>query len=378
MVSTVALSAMSLWCTLGGAVERISFQRDGREQHVVGQVIVEDQEGGLLLLSPDSTLWIVPGHEIVRRTSDRTPFRLLTDQQMAQQLLRELPAGFRIHQTANYTICYNTSASYAEWCGGLYERLHRAFYTFWKNRGMKLKSPQQRLIALVFDDRESFEQYARPELGDAAGVMIGYYNMRSNRVTMYDLTGVDGVRGSRRGASSAAHINRILSQPTAERTVATIVHEATHQLAYNSGLQTRYADNPMWVSEGIAVYFETPDLRSSKGWRGIGEVHPLHLGQFQRSLPTRSDDPLQTLLGDDMRFRDSRTSAQAYADAWALNYFLLRTRRHKYVQYLQGLAAQKPLAERTAAERVTQFREAMGEDLDELSSQWQRYMQRIR
>ncbi len=360
------------------SMEQVSFQRDGREQHVIGKVLVEDQEGGVLLLSPDGTLWIIPQDQVVRRDSDNIPFKLLSDEDMAQQLLGELPDGFRIHQTAHYTICFNTSDAYAEWCGGLYERLYRGFFSYWKNRGLTLREPEQRLVALVFDGREAFAKYSEPALGDAATSMIGYYNMRSNRVTMYDLTGIDGARANRRGVSSAAHINQILSQPAAERTVATIVHEATHQLAYNSGLQTRYADNPTWVSEGIAVYFETPDLGSSKGWRRIGVVHPLHVRQYQRSLRTRTDDPLMTLLTDDARFRDPKSSSEAYADAWALNYYLLRARRQDYVSYLKGLAGQPPLAELTAPQRVARFRQAFGEDLEAISTQWQRYMQRVR
>ncbi len=365
LIGTVMLAARAM------AIEHVSFERDGDERHVVGEVVVEDEEGGILLRSPDNALWIIPREQIVRRSSDQRPFELLSDAAMAERLLGELPAGFQIHQTAHYTICYNTSEAYAQWCGALYERLHRAFYGFWKNRGVTLEYSEQRLVALVFDGRASFERYSRPTLGDAASAMMGYYDMQSNRVTMYDLTGADGV-GQARGGSSAAHINRILSQPAAERTVATIVHEATHQLAYNSGLQTRYADNPNWVSEGIAVYFETPDLRSSRGWRGIGDVHPMHLGQFQRSLGKRSDDPLMSLLTDDVRFRSSRTSSQAYADAWALNYYLLRTHRNQYVQYLQQLAGQTPLVEQTQAQRVARLREALGEDLEQLSQQWQR------
>ncbi len=377
-VRTVCLLS-SLWSAASVlGVEHVSFQRDGREQHVVGNVLVEDQEGGLLLIAPDSSLWIIPRGEIVRRETDQTPFQLLTDAAMARQLLKELPAGFRIHQTANYMICYNTSEAYAQWCGALYERLHRGFYSYWKNRGLALREPERRLVALVFDGRDSFERYSKPELGDAASVMIGYYNMRSNRVTMFDLTGADGVRARDRGRSSAAHINQILSQPAAERTVATIVHEATHQLAYNSGLQTRYAADPKWVSEGIAVYFETPDLRSSKGWRGIGGVHPSHLARYRRSLRSRTDDPLMTLLTDDARFRNSKTSAQAYADAWALNYYLLRARKKDYVRYLRQLAQGQPLAELTAQQRVAQFREVFEDDLKSMSQQWQRYMLRVK
>ena len=47
----------------------------------------------------------------------------------------------------------------------------------------------------------------------------------------------------------------------------TVIHEATHQIAFNCGLHTRYADNPLWLTEGMALYFETPDLRSRSGWR---------------------------------------------------------------------------------------------------------------
>ena len=183
---------------------------------------------------------------------------------------------------------------------------------------------------------------------------------------------------SQRGGSSAAHINQILSQPAAERTVATIVHEATHQLAYNTGLQTRFAGNPMWVSEGIAVYFETPDLDNSRGWRYIGAINRLHLKHFRDSLAQRPPDALETLLTDDAPFRDPQTSTDAYAGAWALNYYLLRARREQYVKYLQEMAQLPPLAEQTSAERLAQFRRAFGEDLKRLDEDFVRYMRQVK
>jgi hypothetical protein len=202
--------------------------------------------------------------------------------------------------------------------------------------------------------------------------------MQTNRVTMYDLTGVDELRKSQRGGSSAAHINQVLSQPAAERTVATIVHEATHQLAYNTGLQTRYAGNPMWISEGIAVYFETPDLDSARGWRYIGAINRVHLNQFRQSLNRRPPDALETLLTEDARFRDPQASVDAYAGAWALNYFLLRARREQYVKYLQEIAQLPPLAEQTSGERLAQFRRAFGEDLARLDEEFIRYMRQVK
>jgi hypothetical protein len=208
--------------------------------------------------------------------------------------------------------------------------------------------------------------------------MIGYYNLQTNRVTMYDLTGIDDLRQNGRRTTTASHVNQILSRPEAERTVATIVHEATHQLAYNSGLQTRLADNPFWVSEGIAVYFETPDLKSSRGWRNIGSVNRVNLFQFRKSLRTRRADSLVTLLSDDSLFRDAKTAPTAYAEAWALNYFLIRTQRKQYADYLQRLAQLKPLAEVAPEERVARFKQFFGENLQELETEFLRYMRRVR
>ncbi len=295
-----------LACAVASGVERVSLQRDGRELHVVGKVLVEALDGGMLLIARDGNMWIVQPEELIQRASDTAPFEPLTKEEMAKQLLQEMPDGFRIHETANYVICYNTTQAYAEWCGGLYERLNRAFFNYWENRGVELRQPEYPLVALVFDNQASYLEYSRRDLGTPATNMIGYYNLQTNRVTMYDLTGVDDLRQNGRRTTTASHVNQILSEPQAERTVATIVHEATHQLAYNSGLQTRLADNPFWVSEGIAVYFETPDLKSSRGWRNIGSVNRVNLFQFRKSLRTRPADSLVTLLSDDSRFRDAK------------------------------------------------------------------------
>ncbi len=360
------------------AMERVVLEREGREVEVVGRVVVELPVGDLLLEAPDGAWWVIRAEEVVCRESDARPFAPLGPVEMAARLLDEFPVGFKIHRTAHYVICYNTSDAYAVWCGGLYERLFRGYQSYWKNLGLPLKQPEFPLVALVFDTKQSYVQYAEREIGSASGVMFGYYNMQTNRVTMYDLTGVDTLRKGRRGGSTASHINQILSQPAAERTVATIVHEATHQLAYNTGLETRYAGNPLWVSEGIAVYFETPDLDSARGWRSIGAVNRLHLDHFRAMLERRPPDALETLLTDDARFRDPQTSADAYAEAWALNYFLLRARREPYVRYLQEIGRLPALAEQSSAERVAQFRRAFGEDLQRLDEDLVRFIRQVK
>ena len=360
------------------ASEQLTVKQNGKLSRLMGEILVEAQDGGLLFLARDGGLWIVQPEELQQRKPLPQEVKPLSQTEMSAQLVKEMPTGFRIHKTANFLICYNTSKAYAQWCGALYERLYRAFYGYWKTAGITLEEPRYPLVAMIFEDRQTYLKYSRLDLGTAATAAIGYYNMRTNRTIAYDLTGVEGLVGGPQRFSSASHINRVLSQPAAERTVATIVHEATHQLAYNSGLQRRYADNPFWVSEGMAIFFETPDLKSTKGWRTLGGINRVNLFNFRKYLSGRPADSLQTLLSTDERFRDPDQAASAYAEAWALNYFLLRTRKDQYVTFLQKLAAQSPLTPADEARRLSEFKAVFGGDMQKFDKEFIRYMSRIR
>ena len=107
-------------------------------------------------------------------------------------------------------------------------------------------------------EQKAYADFARDELGDATGNIIAYYSLRTNRITMFDLTGLESLRRSSDRRGTTSQINQLLARPEAERMVATVIHEATHQIAFNCGLQTRFADVPLWVSEGVAMYFKRP------------------------------------------------------------------------------------------------------------------------
>src|SRR5437588_3433364 len=325
------LAAFTAWIAAPApAFDYVTIRQGENTRELAGKIEVEAVDGGVMLLARDGALWPVEKENLVSRRSDAKPFAPLTREELAKQLAAELP-GFKAHHTQHYLIYYNTSPAYARWVGGLFEGLHKAFYNYWTRRGAVLHEPQFPLVAIVFGGQESFARHARAEIGETANSIIGYYNLKTNRMTMYDLTGVEAA-GLANDRNAAARINQILSQPGAERTVATIVHEATHQLAFNSGLQVRFADVPFWVSEGLAIYFETPNLESTKGWRNIGGINRVNLINFRKYLPRRPAGSLEQLLSDDKRFRDPATSSDAYAEAWALNYYLLQTKSETYVK----------------------------------------------
>ena len=366
------------WSGSARAIDHVVLQRNGRRIAVEGELLVTAQDGGLLVMARDGVLWAVQPEELVEQTADAVPFEPLSAEALSKRLLAELPDGFDVHATAHYLICYNTSRAYAQWCGSLFERLYMGFTNYWSRRGFDLVQPRFPLVAIVFSDRQSYVDFSRAEVGEAVKSIIGYFSLTTNRMVMYDLTGQESlVMGSGRGGSSA-RINRFLARPDAARIVATVVHEATHQIAFNCGLHTRYSDCPMWFSEGIAIYFETPDLRSSKGWRTIGGLNRPRLGQFHDYLRRRAPDSLETLLGDDQRFRDTSQAADAYAESWALTYFLLQRHREQYVEYLKLLSQKKPLFYDEAETRLAEFKQAFGEDLRKLDAEMVRAMSRLR
>ncbi len=358
------------------AVDQVTLRRDGKAIEVTGRLLVEAKDGGLLVLARDGVIWAIPPKEQVEHLTDKKPFEPLGRDEIARRLLADLPQGFRVHSTTHYLILYNTSPAYAQWCGSLFERLYLAFTNFWTRKGFELEQPEFPLVAVVFADKQSYLKYTRPDLGDAGESIIGYFGLTTNRMTMYDLTGVEAQGRNGRGRSMA-QINQVLAQPDAQRTVATIVHEATHQIAFNCGLHTRLSDCPVWFSEGIAEYFETPDLGSAKGWKGAGAVNVSRLSQFQRYLSTRPANSLETLLRDDTRFRNTKQSLDAYAEAWALTYFLIRQHPKDYVAYLSMLSKKKPLITDNPEKRLDEFQQVFGK-LDRLDVEFLRYMNRVR
>lgn len=375
----VAIALVSLTLAqprLGWAVETITFKQGEQTATLSGRVQVRDQAGGVLLQTDDGALWLLAGDDVITSESDEKPFEPVTAGTMKRRLLDELPDGFRVYQTPHYLVAYNTSRDYAKWTSSMLERLHKAFTNYWSRRGFDLQEPEFPLVVMVYSNAASYLAASRDELGEGAASVVGYYSLQTNRIRMYDLTGADQIRSQNRRRTSLKEINQMLASPAAMPLVATVVHEATHQVTFNCGLQARYADLPLWLLEGMAVYFEAPDLSSKRGWQGIGNVNYPRLQLFRKNLAGWQAGSITSLLVDSKRFRNTRTAASAYADAWALNYYLITYRPDEYASYLQAMAKKKPLIENTPEERLNEFREHFG-DLAELQADFLKQMTRI-
>lgn len=394
IVTFAARNALVLWLLLAGTTfsahnkvaatksetetkaEHVEFNHEGHQQAADGRIVVEAADGGILLQTADGLLSTIERGDIVSRKKLEEPFKPLPPKELSERLISEMPGEFRTYTTPHYVVVYNTSRTYAQWTSSLLERLYKAFTNYWEGQGIELHEPEFALPVFLFANRQQYDQASREDLPGGTGSIIGFYSLRSNRINMFDLTGVEAVRGSG-SRGSIKEINFMLSQPAAIPLVATVVHEATHQIAFNCGLQQRFADIPLWQCEGMAVYFEAPDLASTRGWRGIGRVNYPRLETFRNNLPNWQPGSLEALLRDSRRLRNPKTAVDAYADAWALNYYLIKYQPKAYTEYLKALANKRPLIDDTPKARLAEFQAHFG-DISKLEQEFLKQMARVK
>mgnify|MGYP003146141151 CR=1 FL=1 len=301
-----------------------------REQTIEAAQILQAQDGGVVMLTRDGRLLTATPEQLKSKRSLDREFTPLEAGELEKQLKEEFGDDFTVTQTKHFTICSQAGKRYSQWCGYLFERLYMVLHNYWDDKAHPLHEPEVPLIAVIFKDRANFEQYASQILGDGAAATHGFYSIQSNRMVLYDLTAAPNERPA---YTDADILFKLRKSPF---NVATVIHECTHQIAFNVGLHTRFADNPL---DAVRI----PDV----------------------------------LISSDQRFQDAETILDTYAEAWAFSYFLIKTKRRQYEEYLRLIAARQPLIWSTPAERIKDFQSVFGEDLNQLDQQFIRYMRQI-
>lgn len=350
-------------------VVRITFNTPQGTASKTGELVIERPGLGYLLLNSDGALEVVTPDQFESLEELSEPLSITPANELGEKILGEMPAGSKFFVTDHYVVCFNTTETYARWNASLYEKRLVGFLKFWQSKGLKLQKPKFPLVAMIFATKEDYVAYAKQDFEGAEGT-FGYYHQSKNRLASYDLTGVEGVLPAGVKVNRDALLTTILSRPEAERTVSTVIHEASHQMAFNCGLQTRLGDNPLWLSEGIATFFETP--------AGIGKLNTFNYANLMQTLPTRGPDSLQTLLIDDSRLRNGETTTIAYAESWGLFHFLVNSNPKAMVKYL-SLVRKLPIgAPADSKERLALFQACFGEDLEKMERDFQKHIRKIR
>jgi hypothetical protein len=342
--------------------------------------VLDKIERGKLVAMDQSTAWVMArdGRLSELAVEDIKSFRRLTPRfqpfssaQLRDALRREFGKDFEVAGSEHYLVCAppGKAREYAQ----LFEEIYRTFHGYFSVRGFRMSPPEFPLVAIVFPDHKSFDDYCkRDELRAFPGLM-GYYLRASNRVALFDPAGS-------KTSSTGTELNTASRMDAAIEAdlASTIVHEATHQVAFNTGLHSRIGETPKWIIEGLATVFESPGVRASASARGrafhrINRDRYLWFQSYAQSR--RKPKSLAAFVSADYKFQSS--ALDAYAEAWALSFYLIETRPSKYAQYLKTIATRDPLKAYSKEERLDDFQKAFGNDLEMLEADFLRFISRL-
>lgn len=353
-VHVVCVAVASCLCNPATAAEpsrpTLAFNLNGRQ--IEGTPLSWDDQS-VFLLSRDGRLYDFAPSEPKESRKASSTFRGYSAGEMKERLARELGKSFEITHTGHYLVAHPKGTK-KEWAPR-FEDMYKQFVHYFTIRGLTPREPEFPLVAIVWPTQQDFQRYAASEGSPLGPGYLGYYSGRSNRVTLYDQQGSGG---------------------TATDNIDTIIHEVTHQTAYNTGIHRRFAATPKWLVEGLGTMFEARGVWNSRSYPNRADR--LNQGRLRDFLQMKSSRPagrLAELISDDRWFETN--PAAAYAEAWAFSFFLAEKMPRQYGEYLK-LTSEKPVFQNyPSAERLNDFTKVFGRDLKLLEAQFLRFMDEL-
>lgn len=366
------------------------------KQKLLGKVVAQSDKN-FWLMGQDGWLHMLPTADVVKFHQISPQFNSWTAAVLRDKLRHDFGKPFEIVGTRHYTVCAvggQSSRAYAE----IFEELFRSFQMYFSVRGFKINEPEFPLVAIVFPDYDSFARYAVADKVTVSKSLKGYYLRTSNRIALYEEQENSTARLPRQDPPNEEFpqplVNRDLLGPVnttfpvdiegnvwgaIEASLRdTMIHEATHQAAFNTGLHTRLGENPKWVVEGLATMFEAPGIRNSSANAGvktrINRERFIWFGDYCKSR--RKPKSLEAFLSSDDLFGSG--ALDSYSEAWGFTFFLIETRPRAYAEYLRTIAARDPMQVYPAEARVADFKKTVSKELPLLEAEFLRFIAGIK
>jgi hypothetical protein len=311
----------------------------------------------VMLLARDGRLWDFVPNKANRFRKTSSHFSSYSAAEIRAQLERELSGKLQVTGTGHYLVAHPKGK---EAWAQRFEELYRSIVNYFSFRGLRVHEPEFPLVAVVWGRRDDFLHYAASEGSQVGPGVLGFYSPSSNRVTLYDQGA--GVSNSRLW----------------QQNEATIIHEATHQMAFNTGVHNRFSATPRWLAEGLGTMFEAPGVWDWRNHPQLSErINRGRLAEFRHWLAHgRSPGAFVNVLGSDRQF-DSNPSA-AYAESWAWVLFLTETYPQKFGQYVQRVAARPNFEAYPLARRISDFTSVFGDDMRMLEKHFLTFIDTLR
>lgn len=321
-------------------------------KRVEGRPLAWSNQKIFLLARNGELVEFAPGQaKQYQKVSDRfSPYSQLD---MRGMLQREFGPKFDVTATGHFLVVHPAGQK-QQWASR-FEDMYRSFLMYFRIRGVSLKEPEFPLVAIVFANAEDFRRYAAADGTTSMTNMLGYYSPMTNRVVMYDVGD-----GKANGAQT-------------KQNYSTILHEASHQSAFNTGIHSRWSPPPRWVAEGLGTMFEAPGVGNSRAFPTQSDrINRGRLRDFKALRKSRKPAAFAELLTSDAPF--SRNPTAAYAEAWALTFYLVETMPRDYARYLAKTASRPAFTAYQSSQRLKDFTDVFGSNLKLLDAKFLRFM----
>ncbi len=304
-----------------------------------------------LLLHADGQITSIPRDSMESFRLTDVAFSPATVASMRGVLQTEFGRGFQVVASGNYVVVAQGQAA-EEWTRRFAE-LEAAFFRFFSTRGFRLITPEFPLVAIVFPNQDEFKAYAKRTKMEVNVHTLGLYSPMNNRMVLFEQSNSDAIS-----------------------TLSTILHESTHQLAFNCGVHQRLSDIPIWTAEGLASVFESPAmLEAAERSHVARRYNPVRFSTWQQMAksPDKVTTLLKNLIVSDNAFDVNPDSA--YALAWAMTFYLAERDSDRYVAYMTHVAKGTAGVAYSPAARRRDFEKYFGSEHQLLINNMQRFFE---
>ncbi len=359
-------------------------------------------------LSPQWAVWpllvlVAAGFQAVPQSSSKDPDpkpgravqSLPPNKKSAARLKKLFGAGARVKHTPRYVVVHDADDKTLNAFVTRIEATYSAVLRFAGHVGVEVTEPSEKLQIVFFNRFEGYARYLEKGGMKANQDMPGVYHPLVNRSAFFNLADADALRkfraeleaareeglaarrAGRRPDFSLINAYKARAAQYEERLNRMVVqHEVAHQVLYNIGLHNpRFFANPRWLLEGLAMMFETTP---SAAGSGIGALNQERLVRWRELDDARELPPIREILGTpDLLMPTNSDADKAYAQAWAMVHFLQRTRRAKFVSYINLVRRRTEDRVYSPKEEFADFEQVFGPFDRDFIRKWEQYLRKL-
>ena len=329
---------------------RATFRIENNDKVFYGRPIGQDNRS-VALLRWDGRVEVLPKQS--RYEVFSKGFAPYTHDEIKKRMEKQYGNRYQV-QTSKHFVVVHPRTNRRQWAKQ-YEAVYRQYESWFKKRGITIAEPQFPLIVVVLGSRTEFD---RALVGQALFKkdVFGFYARPSNRVTTF-----------------------VSNDPRLQRQVErvanlTVIHEAIHQIAFNTGVHNRLCKVPRWTSEGFAMLFESSGFRRDSPKDDITDrVNRRRLQTLKKSFVTgRATGQLENIIRNDRVFVSN--PEMAYGLACGLSFYLAEKEKDKYLDFVIKDSSQNEFGNYTPSERMKLFLETFKTDPKTLEKRLQKFI----